>query len=392
MKIAIIGLGLRLGYVTRVFSALAPDLEIIGYVDPSPVGLPYTQEYQIDTGKAFDDIETLLGVPDLDLVLIGSPNFLHLDHIRAALEAGHRVFCEKPIVATEEQTLALAALIHRYGANRILVGLVMRYTPLYADVRALVDNGTLGEISSIEASEHIPPYHGAFFMRDWRRYEKYSGGFLLEKCCHDLDIYQGLVGARVGRVASFGGRKLFTPKNAALEKTAIHHSKPAGWNGSDAVFNSDGDIVDYQTAIIEYQNGATMAFHTNLNVPDLFRRFCIVGATGTAEGDFIRNTLKVHASPSGEKIIDNHNYSRTELGHHYGGDERMVKDIIDHLLHQKPLPVSVVDALEAGLTAIKIDEARRTGKVIDLTDSWQRFDAALAGEEISISDDNTVST
>ncbi|MBM7341410.1 Gfo/Idh/MocA family oxidoreductase [Pantoea coffeiphila] len=380
MKIAIIGLGLRLGYVARIFSELVPNLEIVGYADPEPVGLPYTKEFGVNTGKAFSAIDELLAVPDLDLVLIGSPNHLHLEHITAALEAGHRVLCEKPIVATEEQTLALARLIHRFGADRILVGLVMRYTPLYADLKALKTNGTLGEISSIEASEHIPPYHGAFFMRDWRRYEKYSGGFLLEKCCHDLDIYQGIVGARAVRVASFGGRKLFVPENAALEREDIHHSKPAGWQGSTAVFDNDGDIVDYQTAIIAYQNGATMAFHANLNVPDLFRRFCIVGTTATAEGDFIRNTLQVHRSPDGEKIVDNHHYSRTELGHHYGGDERMVKDIVDHLLHNQPLPVSVIDALEAGLTAIKIDEARRSGSLLDLTESWRRFDAALNGE------------
>ena len=28
-------------------------------------------------------------------------------------------------------------------------------------------------------------------MRDWRRYGHYSGGFMLEKCCHDLDLYNG---------------------------------------------------------------------------------------------------------------------------------------------------------------------------------------------------------
>jgi hypothetical protein len=43
------------------------------------------------------------------------------------------------------------------------------------------------------------------------------------------------------------------------------------------------------------------------------------------------------------------------------------------------LPVGVLDALEAGLTAIKIDEARRLRKVIDMSDTWSRFDAALNG-------------
>ena len=38
--------------------------------------------------------------------------------------------------------------------------------------------GALGKITSIEASEHIAPYHGAFFMRDWRRYARYNPRFV----------------------------------------------------------------------------------------------------------------------------------------------------------------------------------------------------------------------
>ena len=39
----------------------------------------------------------------------------------------------------------------------------------------------------------------------------------------------------------------------------------------------------------------------------------------------------------------------------------------------------MVDALEAGLLAITMDEARRTRSVVDMTPIWQRFDAALSG-------------
>ncbi len=50
-----------------------------------------------------------------------------------------------------------------------MIGLVLRYAPLYRDLVAARDEGALGQIASIEACEHIAPYHGAFFMRDWRR-------------------------------------------------------------------------------------------------------------------------------------------------------------------------------------------------------------------------------
>ena len=56
--------------------------------------------------------------------------------------------------------------------------------------------------------------------------------------------------------------------------------------GTDRVFDSDADIIDFQTAIVEYDNGASLTFHTNLNVPDDYRHFCVVGAKGMAGGRF----------------------------------------------------------------------------------------------------------
>ena len=232
---------------------------------------------------------------------------------------------------------------------------------------------------SIEASEHIAPYHGAFFMRDWRRYQQYAGPYLLEKCCHDIDLYASVVGARPRAVSSFGGRKSFVPTNApAVMSNAereLYYRKPSGWNSTERVFDSDADIIDYQTALIEYQNGATMAFHANLNVPNQFRRFCVVGSKGMAEGDFVRNNFSVYAASSGEMLVEKR-YSGVESDH-YGADDQMAADITRNLREGDPLPVGIVDALEAGLTAIKIDEARRERKIIELGELWERFDSAL---------------
>lgn len=132
----------------------------------------------------------------MDVVLVGSPNFLHLEHVGQALAAGYTVFTEKPVVINEEQTMEMAKLVRQYGEARILVGLVLRYSPLYHNLLAARDAGQLGEITSIEATEHIKPYHGAFFQRDWRRLEKYAGPYILEKCCHDINLYQGLLQER----------------------------------------------------------------------------------------------------------------------------------------------------------------------------------------------------
>ncbi|UJW84798.1 Gfo/Idh/MocA family protein [Devosia sp. SL43] len=380
MRVGIIGLGYRLGYLARVFSAARDDFSIAGYVDPAPAGLPYATEHGVNVGKQFDSLETLLDSEKLDLLMVGSPNHLHLGHIRIGLERGMKIFTEKPVVTSVDDTMELAKLIAQYGSDNLMVGLVLRYAPLYVDLRKAQADGVIGDITSIEASEHIPPYHGAFFMRDWRRYERYSGSFMLEKCCHDLDLYNGVMGCRPQYVSSFGGRRTFIPANApasvGINDMEVYHRKPSGWQGSDKVFDSDGDIIDFQTAMVQYSNGAALTFHTNLNVPDDFRRFAVMGAKGMAEGDFIRNFMRVTDSRTGDRLVDT-TYKTSELSQHYGADEQMAADILTHMVDGAPLPVSVTDALEAGLLALTMDQAMRTRSVIDMTPIWQRFDAAL---------------
>lgn len=384
MKVGIIGLGFRLGYLAHVFTEATKGFEIVAHVDPQPAGLSYAQDRGISVGTAYDTLEGMLDGEKLDLLMVGSPNHMHLDHIRIGLERGLKIFTEKPVVTTVEETLALGSLIHQYGSDNVMVGLVLRYAPLYVDLRRAQKDGLLGDVVSIEASEHIPPYHGAFFMRDWRRYERFSGSFMLEKCCHDIDLYNGVMGCRPKFVSSFGGRRTFIPKNKpealGVNDLEVYYRKPSGWMGSDKVFDSDGDIIDFQTAMVEYENGAALSFHTNLNVPDDFRRFAVMGVNGMAEGDFIRNYFKVTDSRTAERKIDKV-YQHSDLSQHYGADEQMAADIAKHLVDGAPLPVSVVDALEAGLLALTMDDARRTRSVVDMTGTWQRFDAALAGKK-----------
>lgn len=383
MKVGIIGLGFRLGYLGEIFKDIDPEFEIVGYVDPEPAGLPQLERAGISVGQKYESPEALIAAGKLDLLMIGSPNHLHLEHIRIGLEAGLKVFSEKPIVTSIEESHELARLLAKHGHDRLLVGLVLRYSPLYRDLRAAQAAGLLGDVASIEASEHIPPYHGAFFMRDWRRYAHYTGGFMLEKCCHDLDLYNGVMGVRPRFVASFGGRRSFTPANApearGVNDLEVFHRKPSGWMGSDKVFDSDADIIDFQTAIVEYENGASLAFHTNLNVPDDFRRFCVIGAKGTAEGDFVRGFLNVHRAIDSAKLVANSYKAPSTKSQHYGADEQMAADVIAHVTRGVALPVSALDAIEAGILALAMDEARAGHKVIDLAPVWATYDACLNG-------------
>jgi predicted dehydrogenase len=382
MKVGIVGLGYRMEYLAGLFTDRVPGFRVVGYVDPTPAGLPGLRRRGIATGSAYESIEALAKAEAPDLLMIGSPNHMHLQHLTTALGLGFKVFCEKPVVISEEETLALLRLLNESGGpDRVMVGLVLRYAPLYVDLKNAIAAGSIGTIASIDAAETLPPYHGAFFMRDWRRYQRFAGNFILEKCCHDLDLYQGAVGARAMRVASFGGRKSFVPENEVRHNLDVYHRKPSGWMSTEKVFDSDADIIDYQASIVEYATGAAMSFHINLNAPEDYRRFCVIGSKGMAEGDFVRNYFRVTDARTGDRLVDK-TYTGIENSAHYGADEEMVDRIAAHMLKGAPLSVSIIDALEAGLTAIKIDEARRSRTVVDLAEAWKRFDSERQGDAL----------
>lgn len=375
MRVVTAGIGLRAGHVLTTLKAEMPEVEIVGFYDPQPTHL---EMIGLDTPR-YDSVEAMLAQTKPDLYCVFSPNVFHLDQIRLGLEAGVQVFTEKPVVISIDETLELARLLSLHGGvNRAMVGLVLRYSQHMVDLRAAMAAGQLGQVVSLEANEHIAPYHGAFFMRDWRRRDDLAGGFMLEKCCHDLDIYNMVTGSRPVRVASFGGRKSFLPTNAPASnaEAEIFHVKQSVWESVDDPFRSDGDIIDYQTAILQYETGASLAFHTNLNVPDEHRRFCVMGTHGMAEGDFVRGFLKVTAR-DGTRLAD-HDYTAGAVakGAHYGADQMMCADIARYLRGQSDsLPVSILDAMEAGIAAMALDQARQTGQVVDLAEVWARLDA-----------------
>jgi|TARA_B100001245_G_scaffold111728_1_gene81798 predicted dehydrogenase len=384
MKIGIVGFGNRIAHVFLELKKINSEATIVAFVDPKPIGKNFAEQNNFFPSKQYDTLNEMLKKEKLDLLMVGSPNYLHIEHIQKGLEEGVKIFAEKPIVINEEQTWKLAELIQKYGKEKVLVGLVLRYSKHARSLKELIDNDSLGKIISLEASEHIMPWHGGFFMRNWRRKTSYSGGFMLEKCCHDLDFYSLIVGCRPIKVASFGGRRSFIPENSPAlndEKNLDIYKEYnlEGWESKEQVFDSDADIVDHQVAIIEYENGATLAFHTNMKVPDEFRRFAIIGTKGMAEGDFVRGYLTAHNSYTGEKIFDENfgaAFQQNTKGH-YGADQLMVKDINNYLLDEsnRSLPVDVVDCMEAGLVAMKIDESRVKKQIIDLREMWNKLDS-----------------
>ena len=379
-RIAVIGLGQRIAHMLAAMRTVGWDIEVSGHADPAPVGLPILQAAGLSPGRVFADETALLADGPFDLVLIGSPNHLHFGHLQAALRAGFPIFAEKPIVRTPQETFDLARLIARRGAPPLFIGLVMRSMPLVREVLARVDDGALGEVISMDATEHLHPEHGAYLARNWRRRAQWGGSFMLDKVCHDFDIFGRIARGRAARVASFGGRRIFTPDHSQLPRVyddgePAYTARDAGWGAANDPFWSDMDVADHQTAIVDYDTGPTLAFHSNSHVALQERRWYIAGTRATLIADLVRNRLMVR------RALHRGKPERVDFGGvtsdlHNGADEAMAVDLRAALEHGATFPVTSCESMEAGLTVMAIDQAMAERRVVDCAPIWTAYDAA----------------
>jgi predicted dehydrogenase len=357
------------------------DLRVDGYVDPAPVGAPILAAAGILPGRAFETPQALLAAGPYDLVMIGSPNHLHLAHLEAAFAAGWPIFCEKPIVRTEAESVALARRLAGARLPPLYIGLVMRSMPIVKEVIARIDAGELGPLISMDATEHLPPEHGAYLARNWRRRAEWGGSFMLDKVCHDFDIFGRVAASRPARVASFGARRIFTAERGEAapraydDGTAAYALRDAGWRGANDAFQSDMDLADHQTAIVEYESGFSLSFHSNSHVALSERRWYVAGAEGTLIADLVRNRLMVRRALHRGKP-ERIDYGGLTADAHNGADQAMAVDLAAALDGERVFPVTPWESLEAGLTVMAIDRAMQTRQVVDCAPMWAEYDAA----------------
>jgi predicted dehydrogenase len=379
-RIGIIGLGQRIAHVIHAMGDIGWKVTMAGYADPAPVGISILKERDVDAGKQYRDVPSLLRDGPFDLVMIGSPNHLHYEHLLAAFEAGYPIFAEKPIVRTEEETFALARHLVRGKTPPLYIGLVMRSMPIVRETIARIDSGSLGQIVSLDTTEHLPPEHGGYLARNWRRKQEWGGSFMLDKVCHDFDIFGRLARSRAARVASFGGKAVFNSDRKDIPRSYEDGSpayalRDAGWAGANDSFHSDMDVADHQTALVEYENGIRLSFHSNSHVALQERRWYIAGTEGTLLADLVRNKMMVRRVLDRRKPDRLQWNERTEDSHN-GADQAMAKDLRAALEHRTAFPVTPFESMEAGLTVMAVDKAMLEGRVVDCAPMWANYDAA----------------
>ncbi|MDD2503871.1 MAG: Gfo/Idh/MocA family oxidoreductase [Clostridia bacterium] len=351
MNVAIIGTGARsTAYVQLCQSGIRDNVFIKALVDVDREKMrKYTKYFITDDRKPelYTDYNEVMEDPNIDAVIICTPDFTHSEITGAAIKNNKHILLEKPLATTVEDCLA----IYTKGLNYekvIRLGFVLRYTQIYRKVKEIVCNGTLGQIISLEAKEMLGRLHAGSFFRRWHRFQNNNGGFLNAKCSHDIDLLNWIIEAQPKYVSAFGSRTYFNTREEAKERCGECNIKNSCkyvdnrdhgllFSGEQdlCVFNAKKDIVDHEVLNIEYKNGITASFTVCMLSSDANRTMVIFGSEGTLYADYSKSEIIVKTIYPENQVVYTFNKSN-ETGHG-GGDRGIYENYIDSIQMDKYL-------------------------------------------------------
>lgn len=324
--------------------------------------------------------EALSNTPreEANTLFMMTPEWTHLELFRKAVSSGCHVFLEKPIATSPEDCKEIFE-ISKTTDKIVQVGFVLRYSPFYKKIKQIVESGKLGKIVTIQMNERLTLQHGTAFKRMWHRLKKYTGGFMNEKCCHDIDLMCWIMEKQAfpEEVSSFGGIGFSYEKDTPQLCLECNLNKcPWRYKGVDSlknvngrdyfdttsagmgkcIFHSDSDVYDHQTVNIRFNNGSHGVFTAIAMSGKHGRDIMVHGTDGYLEGALEDGIIKVRNYWSDET-------ETIELGQldpHGGGDYTTVSEFLQ-CVKSGIKPISTVeDGVRASMIAFAADKSIET--------------------------------
>lgn len=338
VRYGIIGSGMM--GVEHINNLLAIDgAEAVAVADPAPESRAWAQA-TVGAGTRlheFDDHRELIDAGVCDAVVIASPNFTHRDVLIDVLASPLHVMVEKPLCNTVADCREVIKAAAAGPPERVVwMGLEYRYMPPTQRLVHEVAAGSAGAVKMVSIREHRFPFLPK--VGHWNRFNRNTGGTLVEKCCHYFDLMNLVVGARPVRVMASGGQMV---------------------NHLDEEYDGETpDIWDNAYVIVEFANGARgmldlcMFAEASKNEQEL----CVIGDKGKIEALVSESILRVGHRAEGIGVVHDVEVSDDRIafaGFHHGASYLEHLDFLAAIEQRRPPAVTLDD----GMWAVAVGQA-----------------------------------
>jgi predicted dehydrogenase len=334
---------------------------IHGIYDPNPGSI----EKAKDSFKRFaphqelvvyDSLEAACNEDAVDGLIISTPNFTHLDVLKVAVRSGKHIFLEKPMATTVSDAYEIVKFARDYPSV-LQIGLQYRYKAMYVEaIDEALGRKSIGDVKMVSIVKHRPPFLDK--VNQWNKFSKYSGGTLVEKCCHYFDMLNMFAQSRPVKVYATG--------SMAVAYTDFEYD------------GEKSDILDNALVCIEYANGVRASLNLCMFAPMYYEEVTVCGDEGHirsyAVHDFLSTTrpstnMEVHlgeAKPSRITVPAYPTYI-TESGHS-GATFYEHIHLIDNIEGLQTDAATVEDGFWSVVVGAAAEESVKTGQPVLVDD------------------------
>lgn len=412
LQIALIGAGDRGMFAYGPYALKRPnEVQFIAIAEPDEERRKrFAEAHHIPMENQFSSWQEMLDRPKLcEAIMICTQDREHYGPTMKAIDRGYHIMLEKPMSPNPLEALRMAEAAEEKGCV-LTVCHTMRYSPYFLELKKIVESKVIGRMMNIQWTESVGYWHQAhsFVRGNWRNSEE-SSPMLLQKCCHDMDMMQWLVGEPCEQVSSFGMLSHFKKEHAPAGSTerctdgcAVEHECPysaikwyynerddwpqsvvslepslkARWEAlktgpyGRCVYHCDNDVVDHQVVNLKFGQDITVAFTMNAFSMDNTRSFRISGTEGEIRGYQDKNEIVISRFGGEEQRV----YPRQVEGRHHGADTLIMQEFIAQVKSGdvKSKTSGTVSAMNH-LIVFAAEESRRTERLVKMSEYVQQL-------------------
>jgi predicted dehydrogenase len=269
----------------------ADRVELVGLFDSNGLRARAARRLIGTTAPVFADFETMVRQVKPDAVIVATVDATHAHYIVRAIELGVDVLTEKPMCTDEVQCQAIVDAAARTGRS-VTVTLNARHSREAKRVKALLQDGAVGDVLSVDFHEYLDTSHGADYFRRWHRFRKNSGTLLCHKASHHFDLANWWLDSDPVEVSASGDLRVYGRNNAfrgvncrtcphratcpfAWDVTAsprnvalyVECESEDGYLRDGCVFDERIDIYDTMSVSVRYANRALLTYTAAAHLP-----------------------------------------------------------------------------------------------------------------------------
>mmetsp|Transcript_59298 Transcript_59298/g.170293 ORF Transcript_59298/g.170293 Transcript_59298/m.170293 type:complete len:774 (-) Transcript_59298:343-2664(-) len=320
--------------------------------------------------QVFEQYTDMLASDEVDAIVVCTPNYQHIEVLREAIPTGKHILCEKPLCSNVEDCLEVERLLethaHRARTEGVRKGIFMtgmeyRWMPPIQKLIQETDSGNLGQLHTVTIREHRFPF--LVKVANWNRFNRYTGGTLVEKACHFFDLMRRIVRSEPVSVYASGGQAM---------------------NHKDELYgDAQPDILDHAFVTVTFASGAKAMLDLCMFAEDE-QTECVTAVCelGKVEAKAPESTVRilrrksihrlgrVPPPPDRRGVPEVHRLPVPEelakAGFHEGSTFFELQAFVDAAGGRSPVPVSARDGRIAVMIGAAAQESILTSAVVKL--------------------------